>query len=124
MTERIFLVTGATKGIGRALSDRLARSGQRVVGIARGADPTFPGTLAPIDLSDTQRAQAGLAELAERYAFDGVVNNVGQVRLAPLGQIDVADADDLFRINVHPAIMATQAILPPSGKRGGDGWST
>lgn len=118
MTERTFLVTGASKGIGRALSERLARTGRHVVGVARGADPTFPGTLVSIDLSDTPRAQAGFSELAQRYAFDGVVNNVGLVRLAPLGQIDVADADDLFRINVHPAIMATQAILPTLREKG------
>jgi NAD(P)-dependent dehydrogenase (short-subunit alcohol dehydrogenase family) len=111
-------VTGATKGIGRALSERLARTGRHVIGIARNPDPGFPGTLVPLDLSDAQRAQAAFAELAGRYAVDGVVNNVGSVRLAPLGQIDVADADDLFRMNVHPAIMATQAILPRLREQG------
>lgn len=124
MTERTFLVTGATKGIGRAVSERLAAAGRRVIGIARNPDPGFPGTLVQLDLTDTQRAQAAFAELAERYAFDGAVNNVGSVRLAPLGQIDVADADDLFRMNVHPAIMATQAILPTLENRDGDGSST
>jgi NAD(P)-dependent dehydrogenase (short-subunit alcohol dehydrogenase family) len=118
MTKRTFLVTGASKGIGRALSDLLAEAGHQVVGIARGADPEFPGTLVPVDLSDARVAAVALAELAERYAFDGVVNNVGVARIAPLGSIDLADADDLFRINVHPAIQATQAILPTLRNKG------
>ncbi|WFT79111.1 SDR family NAD(P)-dependent oxidoreductase [Methylobacterium sp. CB376] len=86
MIERIFLVTGASRGIGRGLSERLAKAGHRVVGIARAEDPAFPGTLVPIDLNDTRAAQAAIAELAERISFDGVVNNVGLARLAPLGR--------------------------------------
>jgi NAD(P)-dependent dehydrogenase (short-subunit alcohol dehydrogenase family) len=112
MTKRIFLVTGASKGIGRALSGRLADAGHEVVGVARGQEPDFPGTLVSIDLADTKGAQEAFAELAGRYSFDGVVNNVGLARLAPLGQIDLADVDDLFRMNVHSAILAAQAILP------------
>ncbi|WP_374471560.1 SDR family oxidoreductase [Phenylobacterium sp.] len=118
MIERTFLVTGASKGIGRAVSERLAKAGHRVVGIARGADAGFPGELVSLDLADTQRAQDVFAELAGTYAFDGVVNNAGLARLAPLGRIEVADADDLFRMNVHPAIVATQAVLPTFREKG------
>ena len=49
MTKRTFLVTGASKGIGRALSARLADAGHHVVGIARGKDPRFPGTFEYLD---------------------------------------------------------------------------
>jgi NAD(P)-dependent dehydrogenase (short-subunit alcohol dehydrogenase family) len=118
MTKRTFLVTGASKGIGRALSGRLADAGHNVVGIARGQDPDFPGTLVSIDLDDTSRGQEAFADLARRYSFDGVVNNVGLARLAPLGQITLADADDLFRMNVHSAILTTQAILPTLREKG------
>jgi NAD(P)-dependent dehydrogenase (short-subunit alcohol dehydrogenase family) len=46
MIPRTFLVTGASKGIGRALSNQLAEAGHQVVGIARDAgDPDFPGRL-------------------------------------------------------------------------------
>ncbi|MBN8898343.1 MAG: SDR family NAD(P)-dependent oxidoreductase, partial [Rhodospirillales bacterium] len=49
---RNFLVTGASKGIGLALSQRLAREGHHVVGLARHAMPGFPCTLVPVDLAD------------------------------------------------------------------------
>jgi NAD(P)-dependent dehydrogenase (short-subunit alcohol dehydrogenase family) len=65
-----------------------------------------------MDLSDGQEAKAGLEELARRFSFDGLVNNVGLVKLAPFGEIELSDVDELFRMNVHSAILAGQAILP------------
>ncbi|HWU00047.1 MAG TPA: SDR family oxidoreductase, partial [Terriglobales bacterium] len=112
MTKRTFLVTGASKGIGRALSERLAIAGHHVVGIARGADASFPGTLVSIDLNDSKAAGEAFQDLAQRYDFDGVVNNVGLVRLHRVGEIGLADVDDIMRVNLHPTIQTTQALLP------------
>jgi 3-oxoacyl-[acyl-carrier protein] reductase len=118
MTSRTFLVTGASKGIGRALSNRLAASGHHVVGIARGQDPDFPGTLVSIDLNDSKASEQAFADLAQRYSFDGIVNNVGLARLHPLGEIDLADVDEMLRVNVHPTIQTVQALLPELKAKG------
>lgn len=118
MTQRTFLITGATKGIGRSLSQRLAARGHHVVGIARKADTTFPGTLESVDLSDTRRAQGALEALARHYSFDGVVNNVGLIRLHALGEIDLNDVDDMIRVNVHSTIQTVQALLPGMREKG------
>jgi NAD(P)-dependent dehydrogenase (short-subunit alcohol dehydrogenase family) len=112
MTKRTFLVTGASKGIGRALSTRLGAAGHHVVGVARGADPSFPGTLVPIDLNDSKASAEAFADLARRHSFDGVVNNLGLVRMHSLGEIDLKDVDDILRGNLHPTIQTVQAILP------------
>lgn len=57
MTQRTFLVTGASKGIGRAISEQLVEEGHQVVGIARQAgDASFPGELIATDLSDSVAA--------------------------------------------------------------------
>jgi 3-oxoacyl-[acyl-carrier protein] reductase len=116
--QRTFLVTGASKGIGLALSARLAAQGHHVVGIARGAVPDFPGTLVSIDLSDSEASAEGFSDLARRYSFDGVVNNVGIARLQPLGEIPLADLDEVLRGNLHPTLLATQAILPTLKTKG------
>jgi 3-oxoacyl-[acyl-carrier protein] reductase len=116
--KKTFLVTGASKGIGRGISERLARAGHHVVGIARGADPDFPGELILIDLKDSAGSAARFAELAARFSFDGVVNNVGVSPADRFGMLDVSDLERLFRINLHPMIHASQAILPTLLKKG------
>lgn len=119
MTRRTFLVTGASKGIGRALSEQLAAAGHLVVGIARSADVTdFPGALVALDLADTHATQSVMARLASEYDFDGVVNNVGLVRPQRLGEIDIDALDDVLRVNLHPAVLAAQAVLPGMKTRG------
>jgi 3-oxoacyl-[acyl-carrier protein] reductase len=113
MTKRTFLVTGATKGIGRAVCERLARAGHGVVGLARHAnDPAFPGTLVAADLGRDDETAAVLADLTSRFRFDGVVNNVGFVGPQRLGEIDLATLDEVVRVNLHSAVQAVQAILP------------
>ncbi len=112
MVQRTFLVTGASKGIGRALSERLAAQSHHVVGIARGKDTSFPGTLVSIDLDDRAATEQGLAELAAAHDFDGVVNNVGLARMHKVGAVDLADVDDVFRTNIHPTIQTVNALLP------------
>jgi NAD(P)-dependent dehydrogenase (short-subunit alcohol dehydrogenase family) len=112
MTARTFLVTGASKGIGRALSQRLADAGHHVVGIARAPDAGFPGTLVPLDLGDTRAATEALADLARRHDFDGVVNNLGLARLHAVGAIDLDDVDAMMRVNVNATIQTVQALLP------------
>lgn len=119
MIRRTFLVTGASKGIGRALSDRLATAGHQVVGIARKADvPGFPGRLVALDLADSEATRTAMERLAREHAFDGVVNNVGLVRPQRLGEIDIAALDDVLRVNLHPAVLAVQAALPGMKTRG------
>jgi 3-oxoacyl-[acyl-carrier protein] reductase len=108
---RIFLVTGASKGIGRAISHRLIRAGHHVVGLARHADD-FPGELMTVDLSKRDETLAMLEALTRRYSFDGVVNNVGLVRPQALGEIRLPDLEDVLVVNLHSAVHTVQAILP------------
>ncbi len=111
MTKRTFLITGASKGIGRALSERLAASGHHVVGLAR-ESVDFPGDLVLIDLSRREETAALLHALTARYAFDGVVNNVGLVRPQRVGEITLDALDAVLALNLHSAVQTVQATLP------------
>ncbi|WP_338805501.1 SDR family oxidoreductase [Pseudomonas chlororaphis] len=119
MKTRSFLITGASKGIGRALANQLSQAGHHVVGIARNSDdPDFPGTLVALDLGDREQTEKTLAGLVSRYAFDGLINNVGLVRPQALDDVQLDDFDEVMRINLHSALQATQALLPGMRNRG------
>lgn len=117
MNTRTFLITGATKGIGRALSERLARAGHRVVGLAR-ENAAYPGELVCVDLAERDATDAVLSDLTQRYRFDGVVNNVGLVKPQRLGEIDLSGLDDVLAVNLHPAVQTVQALLPGMRSQG------
>ncbi|VVE87209.1 SDR family oxidoreductase [Pandoraea bronchicola] len=117
MTQRTFLVTGATKGIGLALTERLIADGHHVVGLAREASD-FPGELVRVDLADRGATDAVLQDLVRRYSIDGVVNNVGLVRPQRLDDVALDDLDDVLALNLHPAVQTVQALLPSMRARG------
>lgn len=118
MSARTFLVTGASKGIGRALSEQLAKAGHQVIGLVRNAgDTTFPGKLVAVDLGDCDSTATVLEKLVREYDFDGVVNNVGLVKPQRLGSVDLADLDEVLKVNLHPAVQTVQALLPQMRKK-------
>lgn len=112
MKDKCVLITGATKGIGWALTQRLTDMGCHVVGIARNTtDVDFPGYLYACDLSDAGGTEDVLREIRERYPVDAVVNNVGIVSPQPLGEIDLATLYNVLDLNVRVAVQVTQAFL-------------
>ena len=113
MPPRSFLITGASKGIGLALSERLAEQGHTVVGIARHVKNVhYPGKLVSLDLGNDGETESVIASLVQQCAFDGVVNNVTLAHPEPLGGITISRLDDVMRVNLHPTLRIVQAILP------------
>jgi 3-oxoacyl-[acyl-carrier protein] reductase len=109
MTSRRVLITGASKGIGGSVAERLAATGHRPVGLARTAPTRFPGEFHAVDLGDRTATADALREVLRGSPVEGVVNNVGLVRPAMVGSVDLADVYDL---NVRVAVQVTQAVLP------------
>ncbi len=115
--KRTFLITGASKGIGLAAANRLAAQGHDVIGVARHAMDAFPGRLHHLDLGEA-RSVGQLAQIIRDSPVDGVVNNVGLVRAAPLDGVLIEALDEVLRVNLHPALVAAQAALPIMKARG------
>jgi 3-oxoacyl-[acyl-carrier protein] reductase len=115
---RTVLISGASKGIGRSLSHRLARRGDHVVGMARRTDPSFPGDLRTVDLADREATAAALREIVSDYRIDAVVNNVGLVRPQLLDEVTLDALDAVLDVNVRTALQLTQATLPAMREAG------
>lgn len=116
--NRRILITGASKGIGLATARRLADAGHHPIGLARTAPEGFPGGFYPVDLSDRTATANALDEVLAAGDVDGVVNNVGLVRPAPLGEIDLDDLDAVLDLNLRVAVQVVQAALPGMVERG------
>ena len=113
MKNKCVVVTGATRGIGWAISQRLADQGCHVVGLARtSSEIDFPGYLYACDLSNAGETEDILRVIREKYPVDAVVNNVGVVAPGLLGEIDLADLYRAYDLNVRVAVQVTQAFLP------------
>ncbi|HLI14261.1 MAG TPA: SDR family oxidoreductase [Alphaproteobacteria bacterium] len=112
-TARTFLVTGASRGLGRASVEALIKAGQKVVGMAREAPRDgFPGDFVACDLSDPHATAAALASITQRHQILGLVNNVGLSRPESVDKVELAAMDKVFALNLHPAVQAMQAVLP------------
>ena len=123
------LVTGASRGLGRACAAALAEAGARVVLAARGGDALArvageieaaggSADTLPLDIADVERAAAALAALGP---VDILVNNAGGNRPAALLDVTVDDFDAVMGINVRGAYFCAQAVARQmvAAKRGG-----
>lgn len=113
MKNKCVLVTGATKGIGWAISQHLSDLGAHVVGLARNTqDIDFPGYLYACDLANAGESEEVLRMLREKYPVDAVVNNVGSVMPQPLGEVDLDVLYEVFDLNVRVAVQVAQTFIP------------
>ena len=116
--RRTILISGTSKGIGRALANRLVEQGHRVVGVARTGDASFPGELRTVDLADRDTTSATLQEFSSTNRIDAVVNNVGLVRPQTLEQVTLDALDAVLDVNLRTAIQLTQAALTGMREQG------
>jgi 2-dehydro-3-deoxy-D-gluconate 5-dehydrogenase len=119
LDERVAIVTGASRGLGRAAAESLVTEGARVLAVARSApeleklQATAPDriAIAAVDMRSAEEV-AGLADLAvDRFGrLDVVVNNAG---IAPAGKFSEqpqSQWDEVFDVNVRaPAVLSRAA---------------
>jgi NAD(P)-dependent dehydrogenase (short-subunit alcohol dehydrogenase family) len=112
------LVTGASRGIGRATVLELAARGHEVVATARSAaalDGLPAAARLELDVTDqasVDRAVAGAGDL------DALVSNAGETARAPVESVPLAQVERLFQLNTLGALRVAQAVLPGMHDRG------
>jgi dehydrogenase/reductase SDR family protein 4 len=128
LNDKIALVTGASRGIGRAIAESFVREGAKVVicgrkletitEVAREIGPAAVPIACHVGRSDQIRS---LVELVTRELgrIDILVNNVGtNVAQAPCLDIDEGMFDKMIEINVKSAFRLTQLVAPGMCDRG------
>lgn len=122
-TTRTVLVTGASRGIGEAISARLVAQGCHVIGIARQfattsiADARFVPL--QLDLADTAALPARLQELARRHAeVDALVLCAGRGQFGSLEEFSYQQIRDLMDLNFLSQAWLARAFLPAMKRRG------
>jgi gluconate 5-dehydrogenase len=122
LTGRTALVTGSTRGIGRALARGLADAGARV-GIngrthdacAAVADEIEGAFVAPFDVTDEAAVAEGVAAVGP---IDILVNNAGMQMRRPLEQFLLAEWEQMMRVNVTSAFLVARSVAPGMIERG------
>lgn len=123
IAARTFLVTGTSRGIGRAITDELADRGARVLaGTRDGAGPPgHGGSVVPVrmDLGSKESIDACCDELGDELRrVDALVNNAGSFTAGQLETQDVDALYDLFQVNLVGLAHLTRRVLPPMLERG------
>jgi NAD(P)-dependent dehydrogenase (short-subunit alcohol dehydrogenase family) len=112
---QVALVTGGTKGIGKAIADKLGSAGAQVVVTARTAPEESKYHFIAADLSQPESADAIAKEILEKYGrVDIIVNNAG-ANLSPGGGFNTLADEHWFndwQLNFMSVVRINKALLP------------
>jgi NAD(P)-dependent dehydrogenase (short-subunit alcohol dehydrogenase family) len=134
---RVAIVTGASRGLGRAMSLALARAGADVVAAARTTEPggLLPGTIGetarqvealgrralPVqcDVTKDDQVEAMVASaLAELGRVDLLINNAGVGFVVPIAEMTMKRWDLVLAVNLRGAVLCSKAVLPAMTAKG------
>jgi len=125
--DHVFIVTGASSGIGLSTAIALFDRGARIALLARSTEALhklaqqLPGSL-PVtaDMTQFDRVREAVSDVHGHYGrVDGLVNNAGRSYAAAVEEIDPAVFDEIFHLNVLGPIVAMQAVIPLMRAQGG-----
>lgn len=132
LKDRVVFITGASRGIGRAVALACAREGADIVVAAKtdvAENPRLPGTIHDVareieglgqkalalklDVRDDAACEGAVAKAIERFGrVDALVNNAGALWWADITETPVKKFDLIMGINVRAAFTLSRAVLP------------
>jgi NAD(P)-dependent dehydrogenase (short-subunit alcohol dehydrogenase family) len=119
--SKVWLITGASRGLGRAFTEEALKAGHRVVATARNSEDliylasTFGESVRIVPLDVTNEEQAKNAVEAAMQTFGGLdvlVNNAGYGNVSSVEDTSLADFRAQIETNLFGVIIMTKAVLP------------
>ena len=120
-TEKVWFITGASRGFGRIWTEAALHRGDKVVATARDLESIaelkakYGNKVLTLKMDVTQAAQVTSAvETAHDYfgRFDVIVNNAGYSLVGAIEECDLDSVRKLYETNVFGAVAVIQAVLP------------
>ncbi|WP_439940317.1 oxidoreductase [Streptomyces sp. BBFR115] len=124
--NKVWLVTGASSGFGRAITEAALAAGDVVVGTARRTEAlddlvaAHPDQMEALrlDVTDTAAAEAAVRDVLARHGrIDVLVNNAGRTHVGAFEETTEQELRDLFDVHVFGPAALTRAALPSMRKR-------
>jgi 3-oxoacyl-[acyl-carrier protein] reductase len=125
LRNRVALVTGGSRGIGRGIAVRFAQESARVAIAYRSNKGAAQQTLRQMqaggadcvavetDITDAARAEQLVKTVVDRFGrLDIVVNNVGDFRWGTIAESPIEDWQRIFSSNLYTALYVSRAVLP------------
>lgn len=129
--NQVAFITGASRGIGRAIALRLASAGAAIAIAAKTSEPhpALPGTIytvaeeiealggkalpLQVDVRDEQAVQAAVAKTVEHFGgIDILINNASAISLTSTLNTPMKRFDLMFDVNARAAFVCAQACIP------------
>ncbi len=131
LRDKVVVVTGASRGIGRAIANGFAEEGVRLSVCGRDPDTLQDVTeelttygikvfSKPTDVTDSDQVNAFMTETLNRFTrIDVVVNNVGGSRWTPLDEISDDEWHEILDLNLVSTARVNRHAIPAMQKQGG-----
>jgi len=111
MAKNTVLVTGASRGIGKAIATRCLEDGLEVIGVSTTADDSLGWTHYGVDLA-AQDAKSQLAQIIEKHRPCRFVGNAGVLINGRVEDVKADDFDRLMRVNLLSLMETANLLLP------------
>ena len=121
MNKKTALITGASRGIGRAIAARLLTEGWNVLNLDMAppeSEPDLGDRWLEVDLSDAEATKQVLGEALSDGPISALVNNAAIGLMSSLEDTGVEDFDRSVAINMRAPMLCAQAVMPGMKEQG------
>jgi NAD(P)-dependent dehydrogenase (short-subunit alcohol dehydrogenase family) len=122
---RVWLITGASSGFGRAIADAALARGDAVVATSRRTDSLADlrdgdrSHVIALEVTDAAQRESAVAEALERFGrIDVLVNNAGRTQVGAVEETTDAELRDLFDLHFFAPAALTRLVLPAMRSQG------